>query len=424
MDFATLMRDLMRDLMREQGMTGRGVSRMVPCDQALISRLAGGRQRPSAQMAGRLDDVLGAGGRLVEAARLDHVVARPGACWWSSGGSEDNEDVNRRTMLAAMMAGPFALELERVRRHLDGVALAPASDRDADEWERVAALYAREVACSPHARYLPHLLADAGEITARVMSASGVVRARLLRSAAQMAALAAMGLSALGEPMTAARWWRTAARVAGEAGDCELTALILGRHAVLALYELGGDAVALTLSGDALAAVGGRACAGAASAHAARAQAYGRLGRHDDALAALADLERAWRQLPAADVSAADSVWGQPERRVRHTQSWTLTQAGQVGAALAAQDAAFELYPESHGGRAQVQMHRVETLIRSGDVDGGAAYCVTVLTALPVTWRENALVLSAARSALAAIPAALSERRPAREARELLTGQS
>ncbi len=316
--------------------------------------------------------------------------------------------MNRRTMLAAMMAGPFALELERVRRHLDGVALAPASDRDADEWERVAALYAREVACSPHARYLPHLLADAGEITARVMSASGVVRARLLRSAAQMAALAAMGLSALGEPMTAARWWRTAARVAGEAGDCELTAL----------------AVALSLSGDALAAVGGRACAGAASAHAARAQAYGRLGRHDDALAALADLERAWRQLPAADVSAADSVWGQPERRVRHTQSWTLTQAGQVGAALAAQDAAFELYPESHGGRAQVQMHRVETLIRSGDVDGGAAYCVTVLTALPVTWRENALVLSAARSALAAIPAALSERRPAREARELLTGQS
>src|SRR5258708_12296619 len=58
MDFATLM----RDLMREREMTGRGVARKVPCDPALISRLLCGRRQPSAQMAGRLDELLEAGG--------------------------------------------------------------------------------------------------------------------------------------------------------------------------------------------------------------------------------------------------------------------------------------------------------------------------------------------------------------------------
>jgi hypothetical protein len=267
-----------------------------------------GQQRPSERIASRIDDVLGAGGQLVEAARSDLAVARQVAAWSQSANCADNDDVNRRDMLAAMMAGPFALELERIRRNLDGTSLASASERDADDWERVEATYAREVVCSPHARYLPHLLADAGEITERVGSASGGVRVRLMRSAAQIAALAAMGLSALGDPMTAARWWRTAARVAGETGDTDLTALILGRQAVLTLYEPDGDNVALTLASYALTAVGGRVCAGTAGAHSARAQAYARLGRHDDALTALADLERPWELLPDSDVRRADLV--------------------------------------------------------------------------------------------------------------------
>lgn len=416
MDFSTVM----RDLMCEQGTSGRTLASQVPCDQGLISKLACGKQLPSERIASRLDDILGADGKLIEAARSDRAVARRLAAWRPFDDDTDNDDVNRRDMLAVLMAGPFALELERVRLHLDATSSAPASERDADEWERVAALYACEVQCSPHARYLPHLLADAAEVTERVRSASGAVRTRLMRSAAQIAALAAMGLGAMGEPMTAARWWRTSARVAGEAGDVELTAQILGEHAVKALYEPDGDTMALTLAGHALAASGGRACAGTAGAYAARAQAYSRLGRQDDALTALADLERTWDRLPAADVSTADSAWNLPERSVLHTRSWVLTKAGDTGAALAAQDAALALYPDLRAGRAQVEMHRVETLIRSGDVDGGAARCVTVLTALPAGWRQSARVLSVARAALATVPAELTGRQSVREAREVL----
>ncbi len=64
-DFA----ERLRALMAERGLGVRALARKVPCDPALISRFTHGRQRPSPEMARRLDDVLGAGGEL--AATLD-----------------------------------------------------------------------------------------------------------------------------------------------------------------------------------------------------------------------------------------------------------------------------------------------------------------------------------------------------------------
>jgi transcriptional regulator with XRE-family HTH domain len=51
-------------LMAERGLGVLALARRVPCDKALISRLVHGKQRPSEQIAGRLDDVLDAGGEL------------------------------------------------------------------------------------------------------------------------------------------------------------------------------------------------------------------------------------------------------------------------------------------------------------------------------------------------------------------------
>src|SRR5258708_12988375 len=53
----------MRALMAERGTGVRALARQVPCDHALVSRLSSGRQAPSAGMARRLDEILGAGGR-------------------------------------------------------------------------------------------------------------------------------------------------------------------------------------------------------------------------------------------------------------------------------------------------------------------------------------------------------------------------
>src|SRR5690349_18246356 len=63
-------------LMHERGLSANALARQVPCDKALISRYRSGRQDPSARMARRIDEVLGADGRL---AGLAAVPAKPEA---------------------------------------------------------------------------------------------------------------------------------------------------------------------------------------------------------------------------------------------------------------------------------------------------------------------------------------------------------
>jgi transcriptional regulator with XRE-family HTH domain len=71
MDFAVLL----AELMERRGIGVRALARRVPCDAALISRLARGRKRPSAQMARRLDELLGARGELTAAVSAGQLGA-------------------------------------------------------------------------------------------------------------------------------------------------------------------------------------------------------------------------------------------------------------------------------------------------------------------------------------------------------------
>ena len=67
----------LRDLMTDRGIGVLALARLVPCDRAYISRLARGRQPPSAQIARRLDDILDAGGDLAELAHPTAGRAAP-----------------------------------------------------------------------------------------------------------------------------------------------------------------------------------------------------------------------------------------------------------------------------------------------------------------------------------------------------------
>ena len=104
---------------------------------------------------------------------------------------------------------------------------------------------------------------------------------------------------------------------------------------------------------------------------------------------------------------------------MRHTRAWVLAKVGRPGEAMTAIDAYLEC-PASAGGRARVEFLRAESLIRSGDVDGGARHCVRVLAGLAGAWRGEHEVVSAARAALAEVPVSLNARRPVVEAREAL----
>ncbi len=408
-DFAALL----RELMCERGLSGRGLARLVPCDAALVSRLASGKQRPSVQMVAKLDLVLSAGGALVEAARPGRAASlRSGRHQWDESG---DGEMRRRELLGAIVAGPLAFQLEQVRRHLDGVPAA-VSERDADQWEQVAARYALVTAVTPVSGYLPHLLADAAEVTDRVMSASGSVRVRLTRSAARIAALTALGLSSLGDQLTSERWWRTSVRVADESADGQLVALIVGRHAVNAGFWPGGDPLAL--ADRALAAADGTECAGVVFAHQARAEALAGMGRRVEALAAMATHQDAWERLPDQEQGTGSDL-GHPERRVWSTRAVVLARVGGPGEAMTAIDACLKR-PASAGVQAGTELLRAESLIRAGDVENGARHSVRVLSGLPAAWRGEHEVVSKARRTLAAVPVSHATRRPVREAHEVL----
>jgi transcriptional regulator with XRE-family HTH domain len=59
----------LRRLMAERGLSQNETARRVPCDSGYLSKVAAGTKHPSPEMAVRMDDVLDAGGALVEASR-------------------------------------------------------------------------------------------------------------------------------------------------------------------------------------------------------------------------------------------------------------------------------------------------------------------------------------------------------------------
>jgi len=76
--------EALRACMAERGISGYALAKLVPCDAALVSRYASGKQEPSARMARKFDEVLGAGGRLAALA----VRAAPAAVPADPGGLE------------------------------------------------------------------------------------------------------------------------------------------------------------------------------------------------------------------------------------------------------------------------------------------------------------------------------------------------
>jgi transcriptional regulator with XRE-family HTH domain len=59
--------DELRRMMAERGMSTRQLADLVPCNHGYVSKLGEGVKRPSREMAARMDEVLEAGGALIEA---------------------------------------------------------------------------------------------------------------------------------------------------------------------------------------------------------------------------------------------------------------------------------------------------------------------------------------------------------------------
>ncbi len=202
MDFGTLL----SALMSERGLGVRALARRVPCDPALVSRLAAGRQQPSAQIARRVDDILSAGGELAVLAAMP-----PGPTF-----DDDLGAVEAARRAGASDVGNAAVE--RLAQVTDALAISYPSTAPKELLSRAGTYLA----------YVTGLLDE------RMTLAQ---HSRLLVTSGWLSLLAATSLIDLRRHDTAATYLSTAIQIAVEADHAELRAWSLETRAWQALIS-------------------------------------------------------------------------------------------------------------------------------------------------------------------------------------------
>lgn len=169
--------------------------------------------------------------------------------------AEDDDDVLRRTMLrmiadaAAPVDGQFLGAVDRIRRRMDTALVGGSvSATMLDQWEEMAAGYARQYMTVPPLRLLCDVLLDFGDVRRMCERRQPLeFSQRLCRLASQLAGLAGMILIDVGDQRMARSFFRTARSAADETGDRHLRAWVAVREAFVPLYY-GDASEACTLS--------------------------------------------------------------------------------------------------------------------------------------------------------------------------------
>lgn len=376
-----------------RGLTLRQLAQLVHLDHSYISQVERGK-RPSRKFAEACDRVLEAGGALTLTFDLQ---------------AGDN-DMRRRTIfqvLGAALAAPAVgslAELEGLRHGL-GAAM------DVDEWDQIVTDYGLAYYRTPAEVLAEQLRHDFELLGLHLAAADGTRRLGLLRAAGRLSVIVALSFVASGQTILANRWWRSAAQAADGSGDADTRVLVRAWDVVNGCYDGRSPDAVVDLSEQVLPLLHGQATAATCGLLAGRAQALSLAGRHTEAVATVQQLTDVAEQLPAAVTGDVESLWGWPELRVLHTQSWVLTHAGRHAEAEAAQDRALAMYPRSQARlRSQVQLHRAAGLIHGGHIPDGLRLAADVLDELPPA-QHNQLLRAVAQHVVDAVPAA-ERRRP------------
>jgi transcriptional regulator with XRE-family HTH domain len=273
MDFAARL----RALMHERGLGVRALARLVPCDPALISRLANRRQRVSPEMAQRLDDVLEAGGELAALASAA-PVRTPLA---TASALEPDDELAAleltRQATASDVGSPVVGQLARA---VDELAIAYPGTPPEELLERVRA----------YLGYTRHL------VGARATLAE---HRSLLVTGGWLSLLAATCLIDLHRDHAAAAHLRTAAQLARETGHAEMGAWCLETRAWQVLTD--GDYPRAAELAQAAQRAAPRGSSAHIQATAQEGRAYARMRAPGRTRDALARVERLVSPLPMPD---------------------------------------------------------------------------------------------------------------------------
>jgi transcriptional regulator with XRE-family HTH domain len=398
-------RHRLHELLHQRGWTVPTLAKVAGYHRGYLWELANGRnrKRPSADLVADLDQALGADGTLILA--------------WEGG----DDVVDRREVLRDLsvlaLAAPMA-GVESIRQGLHA-ALRPAAGAT-HQWDEIVAEYAQTFYLSAPHELLRDLMADIVLLSRQLPDAAERGRPPLCRAAGQLAAITAMTWAGLGQHRQAHRWWGTARDAADASRDPATRVWVRGWQVANGLYERRPATAIFDSASEAVAIAGTRADAGAAGLFAGLAQTQA-VARHPEALSTLGRVADLTGRVSAAEAADHDSMFGWPEVRLRHTESYVYTTLGETARAYQAQDAALALYgPDLARECAAMQLHRARCMITDGDVSGGAAYAHQVLDQLPDE-HHTELVYAVARDALVAVPDSDANLTPVSGLRERLT---
>jgi tetratricopeptide (TPR) repeat protein len=421
---------------------GRKVPRF---SETLLSAYENGQKRPGPEYLHYLCAVyradpqdLGYQGRCLCGGR-HAAVGRPpapalAAAEAAGPGSEDDDDVLRRTMLrlladaGADVDSTFFGAVDRIRRRMDDALLTGrVSATMIDRWEEISAGYARQYMTAPPLRLLCDALLDFGDIRRMCAERQPIESAeRLCRLAGRLAGLAGMILINRGDPRLARSFFRTARTAVDETGDRGLRAWVAAREALVPLYY-GDPGEALTLAGSAVDLAGRTLCVAGVMAPVVAARAAARMGgrgRRDALEQARGILDRAHDvldDLPACD--RADTAFGYTERQLFFHEGDTLVALGDCqGAGQAFAHALRGYSPGEFLDRTLIVLGQARCLLEAGEPEQALRLSQDALLGLPREHRPE-IVLRVARllgRSAAARHAGLPAVREYREA--LLTG--
>ncbi|MGC4866394.1 helix-turn-helix domain-containing protein [Micromonospora sp. DT53] len=338
-------------------------------------------------------------------AAYDRALSAGGALETAYGSNQaGDKDVRRRSVVQAMGALAAVPAVDRfVGWEALRQGLSAAVDVDFDEWTEIVAGYGRGYYRQPHDQLMTQLGRDLTVLQHQI-AGGGHRRPLLLRAAGRLSVIVALSLNACGQTVLAGRWRASAQRVADESGDADTRVLTRAWDVVNGCYDGRTPAMLVALADQVLPLTDGMPSAATCGLLAGRAQALSLAGRHAEAVASVRALANLVETLPSTVTADVESLWGWPEHRLRHTESWVYAHAGDQHAAEAAQQRALELYPPSQQRlRTQVQLHQAAALCRDGHIPDGLRLAADLLDQLPAE-QHNALVRAVARQVATAVP--------------------
>lgn len=203
---------------------------------------------------------------------------------------EDDPMKHRQLLRGALAAGltaPALAALTAARTDVEQT-LSPGALEDLADLEAAAESYGYGYHGQQPIRVLADLVTDFTTLRPLLtVPQPAPIRARLCRTAGQMAGMTAIVLHDLGSRRESRAWFATAARAAAESGDDQLRAWVLAREAMVPL-NYGAPKAAADLADQARHAAGTRPTAAATLAAAVAARAYALSHQPDQARQALA----------------------------------------------------------------------------------------------------------------------------------------